>query len=142
MTDIVERLRTIDISWSDEGELAAEAAVQIVGMRQEIASIKAQLDESKANDLFAMKLLAESQAREKVLRDALFELANLHVVVHSQSPEGRAYMKKLGDLMASTDDTALNKLLAAERERCINCYSPDFTATDWIDAIRALGDEL
>lgn len=62
--------------------------------------------------------LAASQAREKVLRDALFELANLHVVVYSQSPEGRAYMKKLGDLMVVSDDTALKAALKAERERC------------------------
>lgn len=26
----------------------------------------------------------------------------------------------------------------AERKRCLNCYSPDDTATDWADKIRAL----
>ena len=62
------------------------------------------------------KLLA-CRATCKSLKDALFELANLHVVVYSQSPEGRAYMKKLGDLMAQIDDTALNRLLAEGQAR-------------------------
>ncbi len=29
---------------------------------------------------------------------------------------------------------------AAEREACLNCYSPDDTATDWADKIRARGE--
>ena len=29
---------------------------------------------------------------------------------------------------------------AAEREACLNCYSPDDTATDWADKIRARGN--
>lgn len=28
-----------------------------------------------------------------------------------------------------------------EREECLNCYSPDDTATDWADKIRARGQE-
>lgn len=28
---------------------------------------------------------------------------------------------------------------AAEREACLKCYSPDDTATDWADKIRARG---
>jgi hypothetical protein len=28
----------------------------------------------------------------------------------------------------------------AEREACLNCYSPDDTATDWADKIRARGE--
>ena len=35
MTDIVERLRTIDISWSQEGELIAEAADEIIKIRED-----------------------------------------------------------------------------------------------------------
>jgi hypothetical protein len=30
---------------------------------------------------------------------------------------------------------------AHEREACLNCYSPDDTATDWADKIRARGQE-
>jgi hypothetical protein len=32
-----------------------------------------------------------------------------------------------------------NLVAAAEREACLNCYSPDDTATDWADKIRARG---
>jgi len=31
-------------------------------------------------------------------------------------------------------------IVAAEREACLNCYSPDDTATDWADKIRARGN--
>jgi len=30
-------------------------------------------------------------------------------------------------------------IAAAEREECLNCYSPDDTATDWADKIKARG---
>lgn len=30
---------------------------------------------------------------------------------------------------------------AAEREACLRCYSPDDTATDWADKIRARGQK-
>lgn len=88
--------------------------------------------------------LAAAQAREKVLRDALLELANLHVVVYNQSPEGRAYMKKLGDLMASTDDTALRAALKAERERIAKHFEPRSylgSGHQLAVEIRALGDQ-
>jgi len=35
MTDIVERLRTVDISWSQEGELIAWAADEIEQLRKD-----------------------------------------------------------------------------------------------------------
>jgi hypothetical protein len=35
MTDIVERLRTVDISWSQEGEWCAEAADEIEQLRKD-----------------------------------------------------------------------------------------------------------
>ena len=39
------------------------------------------------------------------------------------------------------DIPKLIKLVRAdEREACLNCYSPDDTATDWADKIRARGN--
>jgi hypothetical protein len=35
MTDIVDRLRTVDISWSQEGEWCAEAADEIITLRKD-----------------------------------------------------------------------------------------------------------
>lgn len=39
MTDIVERLRTVDISWSQEGEWCAEAANEIERLREALKKI-------------------------------------------------------------------------------------------------------
>lgn len=47
-----------------------------------------ELTESKANDLFAMRLLAESQAREKVLRSALETMACLGNGCHHGNSTG------------------------------------------------------
>jgi hypothetical protein len=35
MTDIVDRLQTVDISWSQEGEWCAEAADEIIKLRED-----------------------------------------------------------------------------------------------------------
>ena len=35
MTDIVDRLRTVDISWSQQGEWCAEAADEIIKLRED-----------------------------------------------------------------------------------------------------------
>lgn len=40
MMDIVDRLRTVDISWSLEGELCAEAADYIQQLHLELAAAK------------------------------------------------------------------------------------------------------
>ena len=92
-----------------------------------------------ADDTALNNLLAEGQAREKVLRDALHAVS----LCEFNSMSSRQEMGRLSRcaLAQPADDTALKAALKAERERCINCYSPDFTATDWMDAIRALGDE-
>ena len=127
MTDIVERLRKLggDGSTGYGMPIASEAADRIAELERELAAETNNKQEFERDWLACCDMLNDerrvhleleetlvekleaAQAREKVLRDALFELANLHVVVHSQSPEGRVYMKKLGDLMASSDDTAL-----------------------------------
>ena len=43
MTDIVERLRTVDISWSQEGEWCAEAADEIIHLREVLKELEWQL---------------------------------------------------------------------------------------------------
>jgi hypothetical protein len=50
-----------------------------------------------------------------------------HPVNHS-SVEYLADLQRFAELVA-----------AHEREGCLNCYSPDDTATDWADKIRARG---
>jgi len=49
MTDIIDRLRTVNISWSQEGEWCAEAADEIERLREENNDLKSAL----RNVLFA-----------------------------------------------------------------------------------------
>ena len=57
---------------------------------------------------------------------------------------GRAQQNKNCDveyLMSADALKAFEALVRAdEREACLNCYSPDDTATDWADKIRARGE--
>lgn len=38
-------------------------------------------------------------------------------------------------------DNMVRTAVLTEREACLNCYSPDDSAADWADKIRARGDE-
>ena len=58
MTDIVERLRTVDISWSQEGEWCAEAADEIVRLRE--ALLDAVGFVSRADNLFLKQATADT----------------------------------------------------------------------------------
>ena len=48
--------------------------------------------------------------------------------------------KVLIDWIARSFAARLEEERKAEREACLNCYSPDDTATDWADKIRARGN--
>ena len=109
MTDIVERLRAMN---EDGVNHVLEAADVIKELR---------------------KILAASQAREKVLLGLVTEMRNV-------TCEPRIAWLAIDALALAqpTDDTALKAALAAERERCAK-YVPDNMS--WIaDEIRALGD--
>ena len=66
MTDIVERLRII---WGTE--LGKQSADEIESLRQQLADANRRAEYWKAEHLAGNEQLAECQAREKVLRDAL-----------------------------------------------------------------------
>ena len=65
----------------------------------------------------------------KVAVAAGFKVFGDKIVAADDGVSGRATdsLRRFADLVA-----------AAEQERCLNCYSPDDTATDWADKIRAL----
>lgn len=48
--------------------------------------------------------------------------------------------KELAIVRNETIERFAAMVAAAEREACLNCYSPDDTATDWADKIRARGN--
>jgi hypothetical protein len=63
MTDIVDRLRTVDISWSQEGEWCAEAADEIIKLRE---------DKNKSHEL--MVWFVEEIKR---LKQVLYRIASM-----------------------------------------------------------------
>ena len=81
--------------------------------------------------------MAESQAREKVLRDAL------EYILPDTPDQCRV---KNNALFLADDDTALRAALAAEREKCLKAceeiHIRGFRTTAWecCDAVRALGE--
>ena len=156
MTDIVELLREVDISWSEEGELISEAADEIEGTRNELAACKQELEVEEARFSAQCEILAASQAREKVLRETMERIIGLHNApndCYSTGPlhgdfrdascpscEGEALLAQ------PTDDTALRDLLKAERERCADIAESytgkqgEHDGTAIAIAIRELGD--
>ncbi len=104
-------------------------------------------------------LLAEGQAREKVLRDALESVRQYGSDTLSgriDGPDDRAWQRGAVLEMtrrarvtidAPTDDTALRAALKAERVRCKDAcekiHERGFRTTAWecVEAIRALDDE-
>ena len=68
---------------------------------------------------------------------------NIEEIIEMARQAGMAYEEKLEVYVANIDDLQdFAKLVAAkEREACLNCYSPDDTASDWSDKIRARGDQ-
>ena len=74
MTDIVERLRTVDISWSQEGELCAEAADEIIKLREDkkLAFQLMDVFVKERNRLKqVLRLIANMQSAQKIAQDAL-----------------------------------------------------------------------
>lgn len=51
----------------------------------------------------------------------------------------RAMVIGLPAIVVSMYGDRIQKLIDDEREACLNCYSPDDTAEDWADKIRARG---
>ena len=76
MTDIVERLRTVDISWSQEGEWCAEAADEIIKLRED-KKLAFELMDVFIKDRNHLKQvlhrIANMQSAQKIAQDALEE---------------------------------------------------------------------
>ena len=68
MKDITERLRSLDLGWSETGEWFEEAADEIVRLRKEREIISEALND--AND-YGMELHTENKWLRKALKDVL-----------------------------------------------------------------------
>jgi hypothetical protein len=53
----------------------------------------------------------------------------------------RAIERQIGFDKAELWIKRISEAVLAEREACLNCYSPDDTAQDWADKIRARSDK-
>jgi hypothetical protein len=74
MTDIVDRLRTVDISWSQEGEWCAEAADEITKLREDKKLAFELMDVFIKETNRVKKVLyriAKMQSAQKIAQDAL-----------------------------------------------------------------------
>jgi hypothetical protein len=74
VTDIVERLRTVDISWSQEGEWCAEAADEIIKLREDKKLSFELMDVFIKETNRVKKVLhriAKMQSAQKIAQDAL-----------------------------------------------------------------------
>lgn len=74
MTDIVDRLRTVDISWNQEGELCAEAADEIIKLREDKKLAFELMDVFIKETNRVKKVLhriAKMQSAQKIAQDAL-----------------------------------------------------------------------
>ena len=71
MNDIVERLRTVDISWSQEGEWCAEAADEIIKLRE---------DKNKSHELMVLFVGEIKQLRRGMQRIANMEMATVQKI--------------------------------------------------------------
>ena len=74
MTDIVDRLRTVDISWSQEAEWCAEAADEIIKLREDKQLAFELMDVfiKEANRVKkVLYRIAKMQSAQKIAQDAL-----------------------------------------------------------------------
>jgi len=74
MTDIVERLQSVDISWSQEGEWCAEAAEEIIKLREDKKLAFELMDVFIKETNRVKKVLhriAKMQSAQKIAQDAL-----------------------------------------------------------------------
>jgi hypothetical protein len=72
---------------------------------------------------------------------AAWMMAQGYATGHGDTMEGllEELEREIGFDKAELWIKRINDAVLAEREACLNCYSPDDTAQDWVDKIRARG---
>lgn len=147
--DLIEVLRAYDNNGTAQWKDPARAADEIERLRAELATAKTSafewrdaLVEREGDFLQMHKQLAESQARELVLHDGLeaaYQMMCAGAIDEDNSAAIEiAYME---DLRHADGHSALDALLAQERERCVeyirNNYQ-DHNIASLCDAIKEL----
>jgi endonuclease YncB( thermonuclease family) len=97
--------------------------------------------------------LVRADERDRATRENAYVLAERNKVAawmiaqgyatgHGDTMEGllEELEREVGFDRAELWIKRINEAVLAEREACLNCYSPDDTAQDWADKIRARGN--
>ena len=84
--------------------------------------------------------LARADERNKL---ASWMIAQGYATGHGETMEGllEELEREIGFKRAELWLKRINEAVLAEREACLNCYSPDDTAQDWADKIKARSDK-
>ena len=91
-------------------------------------------------DVWCERFAALAQAAERNKLAAWMQ-AQGYATGHGETMEGllEELEREVGFKRAELWIKRINEAVLAEREACLNCYSPDDTAQDWADKIRARG---
>jgi len=91
-------------------------------------------------DLKRFAALVRAAERNKL---AAWMMAQGYATGHGETMEGllEELEREIGFKRAELWLKRINEAVLAEREACLNCYSPDDTAQDWADKIKARSDK-
>ena len=142
-TDIVSTLRAMNLDGVNHVGYAADV---IESLQTQLANAEKRAASNYKDAIECTTLLAASQAREKVLRDALEHMCMTFTATSKY--DGMLVSRALDQ---PTDDTALKAALAAERERCAkvcdsvwngdaDTYDYSVACNECAITIRELGD--
>jgi hypothetical protein len=110
----------------------------IIAMAREAGAII--LDGSDTSVIKRLVQLVQAAERNKV---AAWMIAQGYATGHGETMEGllEELEREVGFKRAELWIKRISEAVLAEREACLNCYSPDDTAQDWADKIRARSDK-
>jgi len=93
-------------------------------------------------DVWCERFAALAQAAERN-KLASWMIAQGYATGHGDTMEGllEELEREIGFKRAELWIKRISEAVLAEREACLNCYSPDDTAKDWADKIRARSDK-
>lgn len=117
--------------------LESDMSAMIQRHAAEVKTLESMLAESRKNDLYAMKLLAESQAREAKLRDYIFDYVDI-------DPNEEGMLARYFSCVKPVDDTALKEY----RREVLKCVIAEWEkpygltdGTSFITRLRRMAEE-
>ena len=126
---LIQRLRLcFNVQALDTRDLCSEAAEQIEALTAQVGVLREALKESYIEFYYVNQQL-----------NGVLDEDGEPLYLEGKSVTNA--LAKAKNALASTPESALSAVRKAERERVIALWSPDDSATDLFDKIRAMGDE-